>query len=161
MKWKSVKYACKFLQKCNFQSSRRTIVRHYLYQEPRFQNLCLLTFPWKSCFLKVFQFFSGVWLHVHVCVWAHSLCAGVNKIWGHSSLRKGFVVWLEGKKRHVQHFNLSLAGVKLSFLQKPTYHREIWAWHGILSFRVFNPNPLHLWDCYIEKKMWFVIYMWV
>lgn len=148
---------------CNFQSSRSTIVRHYLYKELRFQNLCFTNFSLEVLFEKVcLSIFLGcVVACVCVCVWAHWLCAGVNKIWGHSSLRKGFVVWLEGKKSHVQHFNLSLSGGKLSFLEKPTYQREIWAWNGILCFRVLNPNPLHLRDHYIEKKMWFVIYMWV
>lgn len=60
---------------------------------------------------------------VRVCVYpAHSLCARV-KARGHSFLRMGFVVWLK-KKSHVQHFKLSFAGEKLSFLEEPTYLTE-------------------------------------
>jgi len=61
------------------------------------------------------------------------------------------VVWLE-KKSHVQHFKLSLAGEKLNVLEKPTYHREIWAWNEVLCFRLLSPNPLNLWEQYIKKK---------
>lgn len=85
------------------------------------------------------------------CVWAHSLCAWVNMIWGHSFLRKSFVVWL-GKKSNVQHFKLSLAGEKLNFLEKLTYHREIWAWNEVLYFSFLSPNPLNLWDQNLKKE---------
>lgn len=110
---------------CNFQISRRTIVRHYLYEELRLQGLCLLTFPWKSCFSKsVFQFFLGcvvayIYVCACVCVWAHSLCAGVNKIWGHSSLRKSFVVWLEEKKAMFSILIWLLLGESSAFLRTP------------------------------------------
>lgn len=68
-------------------------------------------------------------------------------------LEKGFCGLAKGKKKsHVQHFKLSLAGGKLNFIEKPTYPREIWAWNGVICFRVLSPNPLHLWDCYIGKE---------
>lgn len=67
-------------------------------------------------------------------------------------LEKEFCGLARGKKSHVQHFNLTLAGGKLSFLENPTYHREIWASNGILCFRVLSPNPLHLWNCCIGKE---------